>query len=131
MKTKESENTSSAKAKSAKPPHAPLLAKGNRSIHNFLTAHGFAKTRDFIGNFNRGAELYYKEVAPELFFVFCNNHFSLYKNSEQFEFFVVKSDFGTDFLYTMLQQAPRSITRRFTIPQDISIFDKELSKIRK
>ncbi|MFZ4457065.1 MAG: hypothetical protein ACOYOT_12690 [Bacteroidales bacterium] len=98
-------------------------------LESFFSANHFTKTRDFIGNFNRGAVLYYREVAPELFFVFCNNHFSLYKDSEQFEFFVVKSELGTDFLYTMLQQSPRSITRRFKLPRDKKLYDKELKKV--
>ena len=101
---------------------------GRKLIEVFFDTNGFTKTRDFIGNFNRGAVLYYKEVAPELFFVFCNNHFSLYKATEQFEFLVVKSDFGIDFLYTMLQQAPRSITRRFKLPNDKQLYEQELKK---
>ena len=128
MKTKANDSTSSEKTKSATPSQSPPIAKGNKLIHNFLTAHGFTKTRDFIGNFNRGAVLYYKEMAPELFFVFCNNHFSLYKATEQFEFLVVKSDFGIDFLYTMLQQSPRSITRRFKLPNDKQLYEQELKK---
>jgi len=101
---------------------------GRKLIEVFFDTNGFTKTRDFIGNFNRGAVLYYKEVAPELFFVFCNNHFSLYKATEQFEFLVVKSDFGIDFLYTMLQQSPRSITRRFKLPNDKQLYEQELKK---
>lgn len=98
-------------------------------LKSFLSANQFTKTRDFIGNFNRGAVLYYKEMAPGRFFVFCNNHFSLDEDLEQFEFFVVQSDFGTDFLYTMLQQAPRSVTRRFALPRDKELYEKELKKV--
>lgn len=98
------------------------------SLNAFFRTNGFTQSRDFIGNFNRGAELYYKEVAPDRFLVFCNNHFSLFKDSEQFELFAVVADAGLDFLYTMLQQPPRSITRRFAWPKHKALYLKEIAK---
>jgi hypothetical protein len=96
----------------------------------FFNNNGFIRARNFIGNFNRGAEIYYREVIPKLFFVFSNHRLSSDQDSAQFAMWVAESDIGTNFFYNILKKRPLSIAHSFSLPDDIPLLQKELNKVR-
>ncbi|MDD2798391.1 MAG: hypothetical protein PHV20_07325 [Bacteroidales bacterium] len=104
------------------------IKKQRAQMERFFTAEGFTISRDYAGNFNRGLDLYYKEIKPNCFFVFSNNQFSLEKEFERFEFSVVEANTKDDFVYKLLQKEPRIVVKTFKPDLNMPLYEEELQK---